>query len=182
MRREVRLVGTGGQGLILAGIVLAEAAGLYDGKFVVQSQVYGPESRGGASRSDVIVSDRVIDYPKATVPEALLVMSAEAYAKFGNKVKPDGVLVYDSELVDVTGGPARTIGLPLTRVARDEIGRAIFANMIALGALVELTGITSKEALEAAAAKRAPKGTAEKNLTAIRKGYALAAGAREVIV
>ncbi|HEY3367351.1 MAG TPA: 2-oxoacid:acceptor oxidoreductase family protein [Symbiobacteriaceae bacterium] len=182
MRREVRLAGTGGQGLILAGIVLAEAAGLYDGKQVVQSQVYGPESRGGASRADVIVSDRAIDYPKATTPEALVVMSAEAYAKFGKQVKPDGVLLYDSELVQVAAGPAQTFGLPLTRVARDEVGRAITANMIALGALVELTGIVSKEALEAAAARRAPKGTVDINLSAIRKGYALAGAAREVVV
>ncbi len=179
MRREIRLAGNGGQGLILGGIVLAEAAGLYDGKQVVQSQVYGPESRGGASRADVIISEEEIDYPKATVPDYVLIMSQEAYTKFGRQVKPGGLLIYDTDLVEVGPSPARVLGLPLICVARDEIGRAITANMVAVGALAALAGVVSRPALEEAAARRAPRGTAEMNLAAVRKGYALAAGARE---
>lgn len=179
MRTEIRLAGNGGQGLILGGIVLAEAAGLHDLKHVVQTQVYGPESRGGASRADVIISSEPIDYPKATVPHVLLVMSQEAFAKFGKGVRPDGILVYDSDLVDVQNPPARAVGLPLTRVARDEVGRAITANMVALGAIAELSGTVTREGLEAAASERAPKGTSAMNLAAIRRGYALASAARE---
>lgn len=179
MRTEIRLAGNGGQGLILGGIVLAEAAGLHDGKQVVQTQVYGPESRGGASRADVIVATEPIDYPKATSPNLVLFMSQEAYAKFGRQVRPDGLIIYDTELVEVDESPVRKVGLPLTRIAREELGRSITANMVALGAIVELSGVVSREGLEAAAAGRAPKGTVEINLAAIRKGYALAAGARE---
>jgi len=180
MRTEIRLAGSGGQGLILGGIVLAEAAGIHDGKQVVQTQVYGPESRGGASRTDVIISPDLIDYPKATLPHIVLVMSQEAYAKFGRQVRPDGWLVYDADLVTVdSGAAARSVGLPLTRIARDELGRVIVANMVALGVIADLCGAVTREGLEAAAAERAPKGTVELNLAAIRKGYALAAGARE---
>ncbi|HYG57111.1 MAG TPA: 2-oxoacid:acceptor oxidoreductase family protein [Symbiobacteriaceae bacterium] len=179
MRTEIRLAGNGGQGLILGGIVLAEAGGLYDGKHVVQTQVYGPESRGGASRADVIISADAIDYPKATVPHVLLIMSQEAYTKFGKQVKPDGVLIYDKDLVEIGDGPGRPVGISLTQIARDELGRAVFANMVALGAIAELSGAVSRESLEAAVAERAPKGTVEKNLAAVRKGYALAADARE---
>ncbi|MFZ5825477.1 MAG: 2-oxoacid:acceptor oxidoreductase family protein [Bacillota bacterium] len=179
MRTEIRLAGSGGQGLILGGIVLAEAAGLYDGKHVVQSQVYGPESRGGASRADVIVSEDPVDYPKATTPDVLLVMSQEAYAKFGKQVKAGGLLLYDSDQVEPAAGNARAVGLPLTRVAREEIGRTITANMVALGAVAALTGVVSRPALETAAANRAPKGTKEINLAAIRKGYDLAEAVRE---
>lgn len=179
MRTEIRLAGSGGQGLILGGIVLAEAAGIQDGKQVVQTQVYGPESRGGASRTDVIISPDLIDYPKATLPHIVLVMSQEAYAKFGRQVRPDGWLVYDADLVTVEPSAAKAVGLPLTRIARDELGRAIVANMVALGVIADLCGAVSREGLEAAATERAPRGTVEINLAAIRKGYALAAGARE---
>lgn len=180
MRTEIRLAGNGGQGLILAGIVLAEAAGLYDGMQVVQSQVYGPESRGGASRADVIVADTEIDYPKAIAPDVLLVMSQEAYAKFGKNVRAGGLVLYDVDLVDVGQSTARAIGLPFTRTARDQIGKVITATMVGLGAVAELSGIVTREALETAAAARAPGGTAQLNLTAIRRGYALAAEAQEV--
>ena len=180
MRTEVRLAGSGGQGLILAGIVLAEAAGLYDGMQVVQSQVYGPESRGGASRADVIVADTEIDYPKAIALDVLLVMSQDAYARFGRQVRAGGLVLYDADLVDVGHSSPRAIGLPLTRVARDQIGKVITATMVGLGAVVELSGVVSRVALEAAAAARAPGGTAKLNLTAIRQGYTLAAEAQEV--
>lgn len=180
MRTEVRLAGNGGQGLILAGIILAEAAGLYDGMHVVQSQVYGPESRGGASRADVIVSDMDIDYPKAIAPDVLLVMSQDAYAKFGKQVRASGVILYDQDLVDVGQTVVRSIGLPFTRIARDQIGKAITATMIGLGAVVQLSGIVSREALAAAAAGRAPGGTAKLNFAAISQGYELVAEALEV--
>lgn len=179
MRTEIRLAGNGGQGVILVGIMLAEAAGVFDGYHVLQSQVYGPESRGGASRADVIIDQEEIDYPKATVPDYLLVMSQEAYVRFGRQVKGDGLLLYDTDMVDAAPGGCRLVGLPLTRVAREELGRAITANMVALGALAALANVVSRPGLEAAVARRAPRGTAAVNLAALRRGYALGAGARE---
>lgn len=175
-RWEVRLAGNGGQGLILAGIILAEAAGLYEGKQVVQSQVYGPESRGGASRADVIIDQLEIDYPKATAPHAMLVMSDDAWKKFARTIRPGGIIVYDSDLVNPEPAPAaRLVGLPLTTVAREQLGRAIVANVVGLSALVALAGGVSPEALEQAVRRRAPKGSEALNEMAVTAGRDLAA-------
>lgn len=161
--------------MILAGIILAEAAGLFDGRPVAQTQVYGPESRGGASRADVIVDTAAIDYPKATAPDALLVMSADAWKRFGASVRTGGLVVYDTELVE-PGAPAhaRLVGLPLTAVARERLGRAIVANVVGLGALVALTGVVSRQALERAVRGRAPRGSEELNARALETGWELA--------
>lgn len=179
MRREIRLAGNGGQGLILGGIILAEAAGLFDGKQVVQSQVYGPESRGGASRADVIIDEVEIDYPKATAPEALLVMSMDAWRKFGQAVRPGGLVLYDSDLVDTEPVPGvQLVDLPLTAIARAELGRAIVANVVGLSALTALTGVVSRQALERAVRRRAPKGSEALNERAVAAGWQLAAATR----
>lgn len=178
----MRLAGSGGQGLILAGIILAEAAGLYDGLHVVQTQVYGPESRGGASRADVIISPDEIDYPKATTPQALLVMSQDAYDRFARTLAPGGLLLHDSSMVEhryVLGEGRRVVGLPFTRVALEELGRAIVATIMGLGVLVAWTGVVTPGALEKAVAGRVSGGTRELNLMALRRGFDLARQARE---
>jgi 2-oxoglutarate ferredoxin oxidoreductase subunit gamma len=175
-RVEVRLAGTGGQGLVLAGLILAEAAGLFDGRQVVQTQVYGPESRGGACRTDVIIDVQAIDYPKATAPHALLVMSADAWKRYGGSVRPGGTVLYDAALGRPVPTPgARLIGLPLTAVAREQLGRAIVANIVGLGALVALTDVVSREALERAVSRRAPRGSEALNRRAVAAGWELAA-------
>ena len=171
-RYEIRLAGSGGQGLILAGIILAEAAGVYDGKFVCQTQSYGPEARGGASKAEVVISDAPIDYPKAIQPDVLLALNQKSLEAFSADLKPGGLLLVDADLVKEA--PAgRVLALPFTRIAR-ELGRAMAANIVALGALAQLTGAVSLESLTAAVLARVPKGTEDLNRQALAAGVAAA--------
>lgn len=171
MHKEIRLSGTGGQGLILAGIILAEAA-VRDGHEVIETQSYGPEARGGASRAEVIIADEAIDYPKVGVADVVLVMSQEACDRYASQVKPGGLVVVDETNVksvpDMAG--ARVVRLPITDIARHEVGRQVTANMVALGALVGIASLATPEAAERAVRERVPKGTEELNLKAFRFG------------
>jgi 2-oxoglutarate ferredoxin oxidoreductase subunit gamma len=118
-RYEIRLSGEGGQGLVLAGKVLAEAAAIYDGKNATQSQSYGPEARGGASRSEVIISDVDIDYPKAVSIDLLLALTQESVNRYAKDIKDGGVLLVDEEAAaSVPEGAFRVFRLPITRIAR----------------------------------------------------------------
>jgi 2-oxoglutarate ferredoxin oxidoreductase subunit gamma len=158
--------------LILAGIILAEAAGVYDGKFVCQTQSYGPEARGGASKAEVVISDAAIDYPKAIQPDVLLALNQKSLEVFGADLKPGGLLLVDADLVkEVPGG--RVIALPFTRIAR-ELGRAMAANIVALGALAALTGAVSSEGLKKAVIARVPASTRELNEKALEAGLVAA--------
>ena len=167
-RFEIRLAGSGGQGLILAGIILAEAAGIYDGKFVCQTQSYGPEARGGASKAEVVISDSEIDYPKAIRPDVLLALNQKSLEAFSSDLKPGGLLLVDADLVQEAPA-SRVLALPFTRIAR-ELGRAMAANIVALGALAQLTGAVSLASLTAAVLSRVPKGTEELNRQALAAG------------
>ncbi len=170
-RYEIRLSGEGGQGLVLAGKILAEAAALYDGKNATQSQSYGPEARGGASRSDVIISDGEIDYPKAMNLDILLALTQESVDKYIGNLKPGGVLVVDSDSVHhIPEGDFKVVKVPILRTAREEVGKSIVANMVALGVITKITGVVSQEAAENAILNRVPKGTQEINLKAFRLG------------
>jgi 2-oxoglutarate ferredoxin oxidoreductase subunit gamma len=171
-RYEIRLAGSGGQGLILAGIILAEAAGLYDGKFVCQTQSYGPEARGGASKAEVVISDSEIDYPKAIQPDVFLAMNQKSLDAFISELKPDGLLLLDADLV-TEFPPSRSVALPFTRIARD-LGKVMVANIVALGALAQLTGVVSLKSLETAVRARVPRGTEELNQRALAAGVAAA--------
>lgn len=172
-RYEIRLSGSGGQGLILAGIVLAEAAGIYDGKFVCQSQSYGPEARGGASKSEVIISDEEIDYPKAIKPDVLLAMNQQSCDLYCFDLKPGGVFIVDSTFVKQVP-TTKVISIPFTAMARKELGKEVVANVVALGSLVYVTGAVSLKSLESALVNRAPAGTEELNLKAMELGIQLA--------
>jgi 2-oxoglutarate ferredoxin oxidoreductase subunit gamma len=168
-RCEVRLAGTGGQGAILAGILLAEAA-IRDGKNITQTQSYGPEARGGASRSEVVISDEGIHYPKVIQADITLCMSQEACDRYGGQTRKDGLLILDTD--HVTRAPTtRAVRVPMTTLAQDVAGREIVANVVGLGVLAGLTGIVSREALEAAIQDRAPQGTAEINMKALAAGF-----------
>jgi 2-oxoglutarate ferredoxin oxidoreductase subunit gamma len=169
-RFEVRLAGAGGQGMILAGLILAEAAAIYDGKNAVQTQSYGPEARGGASGSEVVISASQIHYPKVMTPDVLLALSQEACDKFFYNLKPDGLLIVDSGFVERVPS-SRAIVLPITEMAQEATGRAITANIVALGLIGGLTDIVSREALEKAVSARVPKGTIELNLDAVATGW-----------
>lgn len=168
-RYEIRLSGSGGQGLITAGIILAEAAGRQPDRFVCQSQSYGPEARGGASKSEVIVSDEEIDYPKAIQPDVLLAMNQSACDAYLFDLKRGGTLIVDSTLVKQLP-TTRAVGIPFTRIARTEIGREAVANIVALGTLVTITKVVSQKALEEAVLGRVPPGTEEMNRQALQAG------------
>jgi 2-oxoglutarate ferredoxin oxidoreductase subunit gamma len=168
-RFEVRLAGEGGQGMILAGIILAEAASIYGGKNAVQTQSYGPEARGGASKSEVVISSEEIDHPEVLEADVLVALSQEAYKKFSDGVKPDGLLIVDAD--KVSGATDKAIKIPVTRLAFETTGRQITANTVALGVLVGLTGIVSKTDIEKAVTARAPRGTEEMNRKALQAGF-----------
>ena len=168
-RYEIRLSGSGGQGLVTAGIILAEAVGLHPDRFVCQSQSYGPEARGGASKSEVIVSDEEIDYPKAIKPDVLLAMNQSACDAYLFDLKPGGTLIVDSTLVKQLP-TTRAVEIPFTRIARTEIGKEAVANIVALGALATITKVVSHKALEEAVLSRVPPGTEEMNRQALQEG------------
>ena len=172
-RFEIRLAGEGGQGMILAGIILAEAAAIYDGKNAVQTQSYGPEARGGASKAEVIISDGEIDYPKVVGADVLVAMSQEACDKYFSSLKKGGILVVDEEKVGRVP-TTRAVKVPITRLAIEATGKTITANVVALGLLVGLTKVVAREALEKAVSVRAPKGTEEMNRAALSAGFAAA--------
>ncbi len=172
-RMEIRLAGEGGQGMILAGIILAEAAAIYDGKHVVQTQSYGPEARGGASRSEVVISDGEIDHPEVLSADVVVALSQEAYTKFAKAVRPGGLLIVDGEQVE-TSDDFNGLKIPIARIAHETTGKAITANTVALGVLVGLTNLVSHEAIEKAVAARAPKGTEQMNRLALQAGFAAA--------
>jgi 2-oxoglutarate ferredoxin oxidoreductase subunit gamma len=179
MRVEFRLSGSGGQGLLLAGIVLAEAA-ILDDRNAVQTQSYGPEARGGASKAEVVISDEDIDYPKATDPDYLLALTAESYRTYGALMGAGGgrgLIIVDASVPLSSDIKARTVSVPILATAADKVGKKVVANIVALGVLGGISKAASRESLEAAVLKRVPKGTEELNLSALRAGFELAEAA-----
>lgn len=171
-RYEIRLSGLGGQGLILAGRLLAEAAALYDGKYATQTQIYGPESRGGDSRSDVVISDEPIDFPHVIQADLLLAMSQMACDRNFYSLKRDGILVVDADMVQHVP-TNRAYRVPITRLARQELGREVVANVVALGIVVALSNAVSRKAVAAAVAAGVPRGTEALNRKALELGFRL---------
>ncbi len=172
LRNKIRLSGSGGQGLILAGIILAEAA-ILDGKNAVQSQSYGPEARGGASKAEVIISDGDIDYPKVEEAEVLLSLTQVAYSKYVNTLKKGGTLILDSSIELSKNLPFNVIKIPILNTAVEKIKKPMVANIIALGAIQAITEVVSIKSLEKAVLNRVPKGTEELNKQALLEGYNL---------
>lgn len=172
MRKEVCLSGSGGQGLILAGIILAEAAGIYDGFEVVQTQSYGPEARGGASRSEIIISDEKIDYPKIIKSDILLALTQKSCDKYVENLREEGILLIDS--TNVTNIPSfggKIYQYPITEDAIKVLGNQLVANIISLGILIPLSGIVSKDALRQALQDRIPEKIRELNKKALEHGF-----------
>jgi 2-oxoglutarate ferredoxin oxidoreductase subunit gamma len=170
MRTEIRVAGFGGQGVVLAGRLLGEAA-ILDGKRAVQTQSYGPESRGGAARSEVVVSDQEIDYPKVIKADILVALSQTAFDKFHSAVKDDGKIIVDSDLVEAVGGAVYSV--PFTRTA-DDLGKRMVANSVMLGYLVASTAVMATRSMEATIREKVPGHTIEINLEAFRRGIELA--------
>jgi 2-oxoglutarate ferredoxin oxidoreductase subunit gamma len=177
-RYEVRLSGEGGQGIVLAGVILAEAAAIYDGKNATQTQVYGPESRGGASKAEVIISDEEIDYPKAMSVNLLLALTQAAADKYGREVRPSGIVILDSaKVVAPPEGAFAVHRLPIIETAKESVGKIMVANIVSLGAIVGLSKVVSRNAIERAILARVPKGTEDLNRRALEAGFGLVGAA-----
>jgi 2-oxoglutarate ferredoxin oxidoreductase subunit gamma len=173
-RYEVRLSGAGGQGLVLGGVILAEAVALFEGKNAVQTQSYGPEARGGASKSEVIISSGEIDYPKATEIDLLLCLTQEACDRYSVDLKSDGILIADARMVkELPEGNYRVYNLPIIDTAKEKVGKVFVANIVALGAIAHLLEAVSFDSVEKAVLKRVPRGTEDLNKRALKLGYDL---------
>ncbi len=174
MRLEIRVAGFGGQGIIRAGLMLAMAACIYDKKKrnAVQTQSYGPESRGGACKSEVVISDEEIDFPKIIEPDVLIVMSQEAYDTYVDLLKKGGALLVDPDLVpkEKTTPHLQVFRVPATKIA-EELGKTIAANVVMLGAFASLTKLIPGEAVKESILRNIPKGTEKLNLAAFEKGF-----------
>lgn len=175
MKIEIRLAGTGGQGVILSSVILAEAAGVYEGKQVVQTQSYGPEARGGASKADVIISTEPVLFPKCRKLDTLVCLSQQAVDKYLDDLKVRGTVIIDSFYVR-SCPRENAICLPLAEKARSELGRELFTNILMLGALAQVTRVVKLESLERAVANRVPAKSLELNRKALALGWRLAAG------
>ena len=172
MRVEIRFAGFGGQGIIKSGIIVAASVCIYSGKNAVQTQSYGPESRGGACRSEVVISEEEIDFPKVVEPDILVVMSQHAYNEYAENVKSGGTIIMDPDMISQEKDfkNAKVFRIPATKIA-EELGRKIFANVVMLGALVAITNVLDENAVKESIKANIPKGTEELNLTAFEKGY-----------
>lgn len=171
---EVRLSGSGGQGLVLAGIVLANAA-VIDRKKVTQTQSYGPESRGGASRADVIISNHDIYFPEATRFDYLLALTQEACDKFLFDLKEDGFLIVDNSLVKNIALVGSTVyELPFTEIALQKLGSPLPTNILSLSFLVKISEIVSEKALQESIKQNVKRSFVDINLKAMKLGFDLA--------
>lgn len=172
-RIEIQLSGFGGQGIILAAYILGKAAALHDHKYATMTQNYGPESRGGACSGQVIISDSPVSYPHLTRPNVVVAMSQEAYTKYAKDMAEGGLLLIDEDLVQTKDNPPSStcFGIPATRIAEQEIGRKMVANIVMLGFLAALDPTVSPDALRQSVRESVPKGSENLNLGAFERGY-----------
>lgn len=169
--------GSGGQGVITAAIILGEASGIFEGLNVVQTQVYGPEARGGASRADLVISDEPIRYPKVINPQVLICLTQEAYNKYAGIVRPGGILIVEASLVQVAKKiDARQIELPMLEAVQKKIGKPVVFNICMLGALVSLTKVVRPESVFKAIENRIAPRFLAMNQEAFELGQELAHG------
>jgi 2-oxoglutarate ferredoxin oxidoreductase subunit gamma len=173
MRIEVMFAGFGGQGVIKAALLLSQAAGLYENKEVAQTQSYGPEARGGACRSEVVISDQVIDYIKTMSLDSFVVMSQPAFDKYRDHIDPQKTIVIaDTTLIkDIPPDVQKVYAVEATRIAEEKLGRALFANIIMLGALSAVSGLVTLDALRKCLVGNVPPKTLDQNQTALKTGY-----------
>ncbi len=172
-RTEIRIAGFGGQGVILAGIVLGHAAAVYEGRKAVQTQSYGAETRGGAARSEVVISNEKIDYPKVLSADITIAMSQESFEKYGSDVRRGSALFIDADLVtSVPAAAGATIyRVPAMKMAAEEFKKTLVANMIMLGAVCAITGVVRLQSLKRSVEELAPKGSVDLNLRALNRGF-----------
>jgi 2-oxoglutarate ferredoxin oxidoreductase subunit gamma len=173
-RYRIVFSGSGGQGVITASIILAEAAALYEGLNAVQSQSYGPEARGGATRTDVIISDRAIRFPKVNQPNVLVCLTQEAYNRYSGTIRPGGLLLTDSHFVKLERKvDARQLGLNMYKSVMEAVGKPVVFNICVLGAMIGLTHVVSTESIMRVLEAKIPSGFLEMNKTALEIGLKL---------
>ena len=170
MRKQLRLSGSGGQGVITAAIIFAEAA-VAEGKQAVQSQSYGPEARGGASKSEVIIDDEKIFHPHVKSPDYVLAMTQKAADKYFADLNPEGVLILDDDLVPTSPNFKNIVRVPITKIAVEQVGKSLFANIVALGVMAKITGLVDFETVKKSVAHRVPPHTVEQNMKALQLGF-----------
>jgi len=170
-RKEIRIAGFGGQGIILSGSIIGKAASIYDSGFATMTQSYGPESRGGSCRAEVVVSDKPIEYPYLVKPDIQIVLSQEAYNEFGRNAPKETLLIIDSDLVKVAASQeVKPLSIHADKMAQD-LGRPVVANIIIMGFLAASSDIVSVDALKKAVLDSVPPGTEELNIKAFEMGY-----------
>ncbi|KAA0257938.1 2-oxoacid:ferredoxin oxidoreductase subunit gamma [Deferribacter autotrophicus] len=173
-RIDIRLSGSGGQGMITSGAILGIAA-VYDGKNAVQTKSYGPEARGGAARAEVVISEEEINYVKVIDADILVALTQEAADKFSSAVKEGGIVIIDELMVkNPPEGNFKVYTLPIIKTAAEKVGKSLVANIVTLGALNEISNIVSFESLEKAVLSKVPKGTEELNKKALAAGREIA--------
>ena len=173
-RVEIRISGLGGQGVVLAGEILGRAA-VYDGKHAVQTQSYGAEARGSAARSEVIISDQKVGFPKVRKCDILVAMSQSALDKHLEDLKEGGTLLVDNDLVKkIPEIEAEIFTIPVTNIAESELKSRMYANAVMLGALTKITNLVTEKAAEKAIIDSVPEETKESNLKGFKKGIACA--------
>jgi len=166
--------GSGGQGVITAAIIIAEAAVLYENLIAVQSQMYGPEARGGATRTDIIISDSKINYPKVTQPNVLVCLTQEAYNKFYPIIRPGGLLITDTRYVKIQRkADAVQKELPMYQTVMEKIGKPIVFNIFMLGVVISMTQLVKPESIMNVLETRIPSGFLEMNRQALNLGMAM---------
>ncbi len=159
--------------MVLAGVMLAEAVGVYEGKNVAQTQSYGPEARGGSSRSDITISTGEIYYPKTSKLDLLLCLTQDSCDKYYHNLKEDGVLIIDSDIVRQPP-PLKTVyALPFTHISKERLGTSIVTNVVSTAASVVISGVCGRESFLKAVLGRVPKGTEQKNEAACKLGFEL---------
>lgn len=168
MRCEIRLSGSGGQGLVLAGVILGEAMVATGYQYVVQTRSFGPEMRGGASKSDIIFSDQEIFYTKARKLDILLALSQKACDEYVGALSSNGILIVDSKYV--TNYPQKGMAFPCSQTSREYFDTELFANIISLGVISELTKIVTIEEIILALSSRVPKELLDSNIKALNLG------------
>ena len=171
-RREIRITGYGGQGIILTGYIFGKAAAIFDDRHSTMTQSFGPEARGSACASALVLDEEVIAYPYLRHTDVLIAMSREGYEKYAQELKDDGILIYDQDMVepDEKRGSIKMYGVPAARIA-EELGKRIVQNIVMVGFTTAATQIVGKEAAKKAVESSVPQALVDLNLQAYEKGY-----------
>lgn len=169
MRKEIRISGFGGQGVVLAGFILGKGLAIYDSYEAVMTQSYGPEARGGASSANLVLSDEPIDYPLVQKADILVALSQEGYTRYRANIKPDALVLIDEDLV-IPDPDDQPFHIPATRLA-EELGRRVVTNVVMLGFFTAISGLIGREAMERAIQTSVKERTVPLNMKAFAAGF-----------